>query len=53
VRIEISAALNRGIPVVPVLLDDAPIPEADQLPNDLHNLFDRQAEYISFRTFDM
>src|SRR5262249_11681754 len=52
VRIEIGTALNRGIPVVPVLLDDASLPEADQLPNDLRNLFDRQAEFISFRTFD-
>jgi TIR domain len=52
VRIEIGTALNRGIPVVPVLLDDAPLPETDQLPNDLRNLFDRQAEFISFRTFD-
>jgi hypothetical protein len=52
VRIEIGTALNRGIPVVPVLLDDAPLPKTDQLPNDLRNLFDRQAEFISFRTFD-
>jgi hypothetical protein len=52
VRIEIGTALNRGIPVVPVLLDDAPLPETAQLPNDLRNLFDRQAEFIAFRTFD-
>jgi hypothetical protein len=52
VRIEIGTALNRGVPVVPVILDDAPIPEVDQLPADLRNLFDRQAEFISFRTFD-
>jgi hypothetical protein len=52
VRIEIGTALNRGVPVVPVLLDDAPLPETAQLPSDLRNLFDRQAEFISFRTFD-
>jgi hypothetical protein len=52
VRIEIGTALDRGIPVVPVLLDDASLPETDQLPNDLRSLFDRQAEFISFRTFD-
>jgi hypothetical protein len=52
VRVEIGTALDRGIPVVPVLLDDASLPETDQLPNDLRSLFDRQAEFISFRTFD-
>jgi hypothetical protein len=52
VRIEIGTALNRGIPVVPLLIDDAPLPDKDQLPSDLRDLFDRQAEYISFRTFD-
>jgi TIR domain len=52
VRIEIGTALNRGIPVVPVILDDAPIPGTHQLPKELSNLFDMQAEFISFRTFD-
>jgi len=52
VRIEIGTALSRGIPVVPVILDDAPMPGTHQLPNELSNLFDMQAEFISFRTFD-
>ncbi|TCL67202.1 TIR domain-containing protein [Rhizobium sp. BK251] len=52
VRIEIGEALNRGIPVVPVLLDDAPLPDRDQLPDDLRDLFARNAAYVSFRTFD-
>ena len=52
VRIEISEALTRGIPVVPVLLDDAPLPDRDALPDDLRSLFDRNAAYVSFRTFD-
>jgi hypothetical protein len=52
VRIEISEALKRGIPVVPVLLDDAPLPDRDQLPDNLRNLFDRNAAYVSYRTFD-
>ena len=51
VRIEIGTALSRGIPVVPVILDDAPMPGTHQLPNELSNLFDMQAEFISFRTF--
>jgi formylglycine-generating enzyme required for sulfatase activity len=52
VRIEIRAALRRGIPVVPVLLDDAQMPEEGDLPNDLKKLVRRQAEFVQFRTFD-
>jgi formylglycine-generating enzyme required for sulfatase activity len=52
VRIEVREALRRGIPVVPVLLDDAAMPEADQLPDDLKSLVRRQAEFVQFRTFD-
>lgn len=38
-HIEISAALERGdIPVIPVLVGDAPIPREDQLPNDMKEL---------------
>jgi formylglycine-generating enzyme required for sulfatase activity len=51
VRIEIRQALKRGIPVVPVLLDDAPMPDADNLPDDLKKLVRRQAEFVQFRTF--
>jgi hypothetical protein len=35
VRIEIGAALQRDIPVIPILLDGARVPKADQLPKDL------------------
>jgi formylglycine-generating enzyme required for sulfatase activity len=52
VRIEIGEALLRDIPVVPVLLDGAPMPEADELPPDLRELVDRNAEFVEFRTFD-
>ncbi len=38
VRVEIAAALRRGIRVVPVLLDGAPVPHAGQLPDDLQEL---------------
>src|SRR5215469_16989192 len=34
VRIEISEALERGIPVVPVLIDGTPMPQIDTLPDD-------------------
>jgi hypothetical protein len=52
VRIEIGEALARDIPVAPILLDGAPMPDADQLPTDLKELCDRQAEFIDYRTFD-
>jgi formylglycine-generating enzyme required for sulfatase activity len=52
VRIEVRKALARGIPVVPVLLDGAPIPDADRLPEDLKRLVRRNAEYIEHRTVD-
>src|SRR6516165_5835316 len=52
VRIEIRAALRRGIPVVPVLLDDAQMPGAEKLPDDLKSLVRRNAEFVQFRTFD-
>src|SRR5262249_54787404 len=38
VRIEIAAALQRNIPVIPILLDGATIPKATQLPEDLQEL---------------
>ena len=52
VRIEIAEALARGIPVVPVLLDGADVPQVEQLPDDLKELCDRQAEFVEFRTFN-
>jgi uncharacterized membrane protein HdeD (DUF308 family) len=38
VRIEIGAALQRNVPVVPLLLDGAKVPKANQLPVDLKEL---------------
>jgi hypothetical protein len=52
VRIEIRGALNREIQVVPVLLDDTPMPTADQLPDDIRALVRRQASFVEYRTFD-
>jgi hypothetical protein len=52
VRIEIGAALARDIPVFPVLLDRAPLPRTDMLPDDLKALVGRQAEFVDYRTFD-
>jgi GTPase SAR1 family protein len=52
VRIEIGRALARNIPVVPVLLDGAPMPDIDLLPDDLRPLARRQGCFIEHRTFD-
>lgn len=52
VRIEIRGALARDIPVVPVLLDTAEMPLADQLPKDMKSLPRRHAQFVNFRTFD-
>jgi hypothetical protein len=43
VRLEIAAALQRGIPVVPLLLPDAAMPDRDKLPPDLKDLVYRHA----------
>ena len=46
VRIEIEAALARGIPVVPVLVDKAQLPKADELPESLKELQFRNATEV-------
>jgi TIR domain len=38
VRLEVATALQRNIPVIPILLDGARIPTSDQLPSDLAGL---------------
>jgi hypothetical protein len=38
VRIEVAAALKRDIPVIPILIDGAQVPNADQLPDNLKDL---------------
>ena len=54
VRLEIAGALARKeIPVIPVLVGDAPIPDVDDLPDDLKELHYRNAiEIPSDDTFD-
>lgn len=52
VRIEVSSALRRGIPVVPVVLDGTPIPRADELPDDLKALSRRNSERIDHESFN-
>lgn len=43
VRIEVESALERGIPVVPLLIDGASLPGRDQLPESLWPLLRRNA----------
>jgi hypothetical protein len=43
VRIEVETALERGIPVVPLLIDGASLPSRDQLPESLWPLLRRNA----------
>jgi hypothetical protein len=53
VRVEIAAALQRDIPVIPILLENAGIPRADQLPGDLQELALRNGlgvRHASFHT---
>ena len=52
VRIEVRGALQRKIPVVPVLLDATEMPAAAELPDDIKELRRRNAEFVDFRTFD-
>ncbi len=38
VRLEIAGALQRGIPIIPVLVDDTPMPPATTLPAEIEGL---------------
>jgi hypothetical protein len=48
---EISAALQRGITVIPVLVDGARMPAATELPPALQPLASRQAVYLRHESF--
>ena len=52
VRIEIEAALQRNVPVIPVLVDGASMPQPGELPDNLKKLTRRQAIEISLTRFD-
>jgi hypothetical protein len=51
VRIEIAAALQRGIPVIPVLLEGTRVPKAEQLPDDLKVLARRNGLDVRHASF--
>lgn len=46
VRIEVEAALQRGVPVVPVLVGGASVPAPEELPESLRALAFRQASVL-------
>ncbi len=52
VRVEIAAALSRGIRVVPVLLDGASVPAAEDLPDNLRELSMRHGLEVRRLSFD-
>jgi hypothetical protein len=47
VRLEVAAALKRNIRVIPVLVQEASMPDEDQLPDELKRLSKRQASEMS------
>ncbi|HEY3340192.1 MAG TPA: toll/interleukin-1 receptor domain-containing protein [Propionicimonas sp.] len=48
---EIATALNRGIPVIPVLVDAAVLPNPDTLPDRLRPMVSRQTTPLRFESF--
>ena len=53
VRLEIEAALARNVRVIPVLVEAAQMPRADELPASLAKLVRRQALELSSARFDL
>ena len=51
VKVEIGAALQRDIPVVPILVDGARIPDARQLPKELEELSLRNGIEVRLASF--
>jgi formylglycine-generating enzyme required for sulfatase activity len=51
VRVEIAAALQRGIPVIPILLEGTRVPKPEQLPDDLRGLAQRNGLDIRHTSF--
>jgi hypothetical protein len=51
VRIEIAAALQGGILVIPIFIDGAEIPNASRLPDNLKELAKRQGFWVRHASF--
>jgi hypothetical protein len=52
VRFEIQTALERGVRVIPVLVDNAEMPRQQQLPTDLQRLARLSAIEMSYVRFE-
>jgi hypothetical protein len=52
VRLETASALKRDIPVIPVLVQQATMPRADELPEDLKDLAFRNSVELSHARWD-
>jgi TIR domain len=52
VRLETATALKRGIPVIPVLVQNASMPRPDQLPEELRDLTFRNASVLTHARWD-
>ena len=52
VRLEVEAALTRNVRVIPILVDEARMPRADELPTSLAKLARRQALELSPGRFE-
>jgi TIR domain len=51
-RMEVAAALKRGIRVIPVLVGNTPLPKREELPSEIAELVDRQVLRLSREDFD-
>jgi hypothetical protein len=52
VRAEVAASLASGRKVVPVLLNNAPMPDTDSLPADVSPIVNRNAVFVRHLSFD-
>lgn len=52
VRMEIASALRNGLRTIPVLINGAPMPAAEQLPEDIRKLVERNDALVTDRAFD-
>jgi hypothetical protein len=52
VRLEIAAGLRRKIRLIPVLIENTPMPKADRLPEDIRELSRHQKLSVRHESFD-
>lgn len=51
VRIELAAALSRGVKIIPVLVDNAGMPRQEDLPEDVAQMVRHNAVFLNHTTF--